>query len=425
MSTSSSSRPTASETCSGTSRDAHPRYSQVVELDLGGGRAVAGRPAPAAGPGAARAAHASPSSRRSAASASTTIRRGARRDVPGERPHDRAGPAGHACPIGRRRTPRPHSRGGRGVRVDRSTARSVELGDGDGRDRRDHLVHQHLEPPGDDRAPGCSPRRRSSAACAAGPWVKTSLAPGLARRQRLLRPLPASSRYLDELGFNTVGYGCTTCIGNSGPLRPEVADAMGDGDLVTCAVLSGNRNFEARIHPDVKANYLASPPLVVAYALAGRIDIDLERDPLGATPDGDDVFLAELWPSSAEIEATIAASVRGGDVLRDLPRRVHAATRPGGGSTRPRAPLYAWDAASTYIRRPPYFDGMPPEPARGRAMSTGRAASSRSATRSRPTTSRPAGSIRLDSPAGALPDRARRRAGRLQLLRRRGAATTR
>jgi aconitate hydratase len=188
------------------------------------------------------------------------------------------------------------------------------------------------------------------------PWVKSSLAPGSKVVTEYYRAA-GLDRYLDELGFQTVGYGCTTCIGNSGPLPEPISAAVADGDLVVCAVLSGNRNFEARIHPEVKANYLASPPLVVAYALAGRMDVDLTTEPLGRGSDGEDVYLSDVWPSSQEIQETIAASLRGemfsktyGDVFsgdpawRELPV--------------PEGSLFAWDDASTYVRRPPYFDGM-------------------------------------------------------------------
>ena len=129
---------------------------------------------------------------------------------------------------------------------------------------------------------------------------------GLEGRHALLRAGRACRQYLDELGFNTVGYGCTTCIGNSGPLADEISAAIAEGDLVVCSVLSGNRNFEARIHPEVKANYLASPPLVVAYALAGRMDIDWETEPIGTGSDGEDVFLRDIWPSAKEVSDTIA-----------------------------------------------------------------------------------------------------------------------
>ena len=142
------------------------------------------------------------------------------------------------------------------------------------------------------------------------PWVKSSLAPG-SRVVTDYYEKAGLTEYLDRLGFNTVGYGCTTCIGNSGPLPEEISDAIVEHDLVTCAVLSGNRNFEARIHPEVKANYLASPPLVVAYAIAGRMDVDLTTEPLGQGTDGRDVYLRDIWPTSDEIDETIAASVSG------------------------------------------------------------------------------------------------------------------
>ena len=140
------------------------------------------------------------------------------------------------------------------------------------------------------------------------PWVKTSLAPGSKVVTQYLEK-SGLAKHLDELGFSLVGYGCTTCIGNSGPLPDEVALAVADHDLIVAAVLSGNRNFEGRIHPQVRANYLASPPLVVAYALAGRMDVDLTREPLGNGSDGKPVYLNEIWPSNAEIDKTIADSI--------------------------------------------------------------------------------------------------------------------
>jgi aconitate hydratase len=169
------------------------------------------------------------------------------------------------------------------------------------------------------------------------------------------------TRYLDELGFQTVGYGCTTCIGNSGPLPEPISEAVDEGDLVVCSVLSGNRNFEARIHPEVKANYLASPPLVVAYALAGRMDLDLVHEPLGQDRDGNDVFLHDIWPTAEEIEETITQSVRG-----EMFSRTYADVFTGDERWRelpvPEGDLFAWDPDSTYVRRPSYFDGMPREP---------------------------------------------------------------
>ncbi len=140
------------------------------------------------------------------------------------------------------------------------------------------------------------------------PWVKSSLAPG-SKVVTEYYDKAGLTPFLEELGFHTVGYGCTTCIGNSGPLPPEISEAVEEGDLVVCSVLSGNRNFEARIHPEVKANYLASPPLVVAYALAGRIDLDLTTEPIGQDQDGNDVFLRDLWPSAEQVKETIARAL--------------------------------------------------------------------------------------------------------------------
>jgi aconitate hydratase len=228
------------------------------------------------------------------------------------------------------------------------------------------------------------------------PWVKSSLAPG----SKVVTEYYARSgldTYLDELGFNTVGYGCTTCIGNSGPLPDSIASAVSDGDLVVCAVLSGNRNFEARIHGDVKANYLASPPLVVAYALAGRMDIDLLNEPLG---DGDDgpVYLRDIWPTSVEIDETIASSVDGemftrtyGDVYTG-DERWRALEIPSGD-------LYDWQDASTYVRRPPYFDGMQAEPGRVEDIHGARVLVLLGDSVTTDHIS-PAGAIRPDSPAG-------------------------
>jgi aconitate hydratase len=192
------------------------------------------------------------------------------------------------------------------------------------------------------------------------PWVKSSLAPGSKVVTEYFERA-GLDRYLDELGFQTVGYGCTTCIGNSGPLPEAISAAVDKGDLVVCAVLSGNRNFEARIHSEVKANYLASPPLVVAYALAGRMDIDLASEPLGQNSDGEDVFLHELWPSAHEIQETITASVRG-----EMFERTYADVFTGDEQWRslpvPAGELFAWDPGSTYVRLPPYFEGMSREP---------------------------------------------------------------
>ena len=192
------------------------------------------------------------------------------------------------------------------------------------------------------------------------PWVKTSLAPG-SKVVTDYYDRAGLTPYLEELGFHTVGYGCTTCIGNSGPLPESISRAVDEGNLVACAVLSGNRNFEARIHPEVKANYLASPPLVVAYALAGTMDLDLTTEPLGTDRDGNDVYLRDIWPSVHEISDTIAAAI--GD---DLFKSAYADVFEGSAAWKelpvPEGDLFAWADDSTYVRLPPYFDGMSKEP---------------------------------------------------------------
>jgi aconitate hydratase len=187
------------------------------------------------------------------------------------------------------------------------------------------------------------------------PWVKSSLAPG-SKVVTEYYERSGLDAYLDELGFNTVGYGCTTCIGNSGPLPEAISAAVSDGDLVVCAVLSGNRNFEARIHGEVKANYLASPPLVVAYALAGRMDIDLLNEPLGEGDDGP-VFLHDVWPTAAEVDETIASSIDGA-MYRESYGDVYTGDERWRELDTPAGNLYAWEPGSTYIRQPPYFAGM-------------------------------------------------------------------
>ena len=227
--------------------------------------------------------------------------------------------------------------------------------------------------------------------------MKSSLAPG-SRVVTDYYERAGLQGYLDELGFNTVGYGCTTCIGNSGPLPDEVSAAIADGDLVACAVLSGNRNFEARIHPEVKANYLASPPLVVAYALAGRMDVDLETEPLGQGSDGADVFLRDVWPSAAEIEATVASSLHG-----EMFTSTYADVFTGDDAWRnlpvPDGDLYAWEPDSTYVRRPRYLEGLPREPG---AVADIEGARCLVVLGDSVTTDHisPAGSIKADSPAG-------------------------
>jgi aconitate hydratase len=184
------------------------------------------------------------------------------------------------------------------------------------------------------------------------PWVKTSLAPGSRVVTRYLEGAGLVP-YLEKLGFDTVGYGCTTCIGNSGPLPDEVAAQVDAGDLAVVSVLSGNRNFEGRIHPQVKASYLASPPLVVAYALAGTANIDLDRDALGASEDGSDVFLRDLWPTPEEIQEALTA-VRS-DMFTSEYAQVYEGTQDWKDLPSPTGQLYEWDPDSTYVREPPFF----------------------------------------------------------------------
>jgi aconitate hydratase len=188
------------------------------------------------------------------------------------------------------------------------------------------------------------------------PWVKTSLAPGSKVVTEYYRRTGLAP-YLETLGFATVGYGCTTCIGNSGPLTEPISKAISDNGLVVAAVLSGNRNFEARIHPEVKANYLASPPLVVAYALAGRIDLDLTAEPLGQDRHGHDVFLRDLWPDARQVAELVRQGVHG-DGFQHTYADVFTGDEQWTALPVPEGNLFAWDLKSTYVRRPPYFDGM-------------------------------------------------------------------
>jgi aconitate hydratase len=229
------------------------------------------------------------------------------------------------------------------------------------------------------------------------PWVKSSLAPGSKVVSEYYRA-SGLDRYLDELGFNTVGYGCTTCIGNSGPLPEPISAAVAEGDLVVAAVLSGNRNFEARIHGEVKANYLASPPLVVAYALAGRMDVDLLNEPLGQGLDGADVFLRDIWPSREEIDRVIGESVQG-SMFSSTYADVFTGDERWRSLNTPEGELYAWDEKSTYVRLPPYFEGMPRAPA---AVADVEGARCLVLLGDSVTTDHisPAGAIRPDSPAG-------------------------
>ena len=231
----------------------------------------------------------------------------------------------------------------------------------------------------------------------AKPWVKTSMAPGsqvVTGYYEKAGLWPA----LEELGFHLVGYGCTTCIGNSGPLAPEISDAIAENDLAVTAVLSGNRNFEGRINPDVKMNYLASPPLVIAYALAGTMDFDFENDALGQDTEGNDVFLRDLWPTPAEVEQVIAESITQEMFTEDY-KDVFAGDERWQGLETPEGATFAWDAESTYVRKPPYFEGMTatPEPVSDIEGARVLVKVGDSTTTDHIS---PAGSIKLDSPAG-------------------------
>jgi len=229
------------------------------------------------------------------------------------------------------------------------------------------------------------------------PWVKTTLAPG-SKVVMDYYDRAGLTPYLDKLGFNLVGFGCTTCIGNSGPLLPEVSAAIQEADLAVAAVLSGNRNFEGRINPDVRMNYLASPPLVVSYALAGTMDIDMATEPLGTDADGRPVLLSDIWPSPAEVQEVVDAAIasemfvrgyatafEGDERWRDLPT--------------PTGATFAWDAESTYIRRPPFFDDVAPEPSALTDISGARVLALLGDSVTTDHIS-PAGSIKVDGPAG-------------------------
>jgi aconitate hydratase len=229
------------------------------------------------------------------------------------------------------------------------------------------------------------------------PWVKSSLAPG-SKVVTEYYDKAGLTPYLEELGFHTVGYGCTTCIGNSGPLPEAVSQGIQQGDLVACAVLSGNRNFEARIHAEVKANYLASPPLVVAYALAGSMNVDLSSEPIGVGSDGEDVYLADIWPSPAEVRETMAQAI-GEEMFRTTYANVYAGDDTWRSLPVPEGELFDWEPGSTYVRRPPYFEGMTLEEGTVEDVVGARCLVSIGDSVTTDHIS-PAGSIRPDSPAG-------------------------
>ncbi len=229
------------------------------------------------------------------------------------------------------------------------------------------------------------------------PWVKTSLAPG----SKVVTEYLSGAKLIDDLealGFNVVGYGCTTCIGNSGPLNPPISQAINDNKLSVASVLSGNRNFEGRVHQEVRMNYLASPPLVVAYALAGTVDIDLTRDALGRDPSGKDVFLRDIWPTTREVQETIGRHVSAEMFAKTYADVFHGDERWRGIEV-PASGTYAWDGASTYIQNPPYFEGMGRKPP---GLPAVRGARCLALFGDSITTDHisPAGAIRKDSPAG-------------------------
>ncbi|WP_317983897.1 aconitate hydratase [Nocardioides ochotonae] len=229
------------------------------------------------------------------------------------------------------------------------------------------------------------------------PWVKTTLAPG-SKVVSDYYEKAGLTPYLDKLGFNLVGYGCVTCIGNSGPLIPEVSAAVNEKDLAVVSVLSGNRNFEGRINPDIKMNYLASPPLVVAYALAGSMDVDLFTDSLGKDTEGNDVFLKDIWPSPAEVEETIRGAIDS-DMFDASYADVFAGDERWRSLPTPEGKTFEWDPQSTYVRKPPYFDGMPDEPAPVTDITGARVLLKLGDSVTTDHIS-PAGAIKKDSPAG-------------------------
>ncbi|MDH3933178.1 MAG: aconitate hydratase AcnA, partial [Chromatiales bacterium] len=246
-------------------------------------------------------------------------------------------------------------------------------------------------------AAGLLARNAAAKGLQAQPWVKTSLAPG----SRVVHDYLVKAGLLDDLealGFNIVGYGCTTCIGNSGPLRPEIDAAVRENDLVGCSVLSGNRNFEGRIHPLVRMNFLASPPLVVAYALAGNMNVDLYSDPLGNDSDGNPVYMKDIWPSQKEIQDAILASVDS-EMFRSSYAGVFAGDENWNALDVPAGEIYSWAEDSTYVKNPPYFENMGLAPDAITDISGARVLALLGDSVTTDHIS-PAGSIAADSPAG-------------------------
>ena len=246
-------------------------------------------------------------------------------------------------------------------------------------------------------AAGLLARNAANKGLKSKPWVKTTLAPG----SKVVTDYYEKAGLMDDLealGFYLVGYGCTTCIGNSGPLDEEISHAINDHDLAATAVLSGNRNFEGRINPDVKMNYLASPPLVIAYALAGTMDFDFETQPLGQDSDGQDVFLTDIWPDAAEVQATIDSSIDT-DMFLTQYKTVFDGDERWRSLPTPTGDTFEWDSSSTYVRKPPYFDGMTLEPSPVGDISGARVLALLGDSVTTDHIS-PAGSIKADSPAG-------------------------
>ena len=246
-------------------------------------------------------------------------------------------------------------------------------------------------------AAGLLARKAVAKGLTAKPWVKTSLAPG-SKVVTDYYDKSGLTKDLDALGFQLVGYGCTTCIGNSGPLDQEISDAVNANDLAVTAVLSGNRNFEGRINPDVKMNYLASPPLVIAYALAGTMDFDFEKDSLGTGSDGSEVYLKDIWPTPTEVQDTIDSSINSGMFTKQYAGVFEGDKRWQSLKT-PTGDTFAWDAKSTYVRKPPYFDGMTMNPSPVTNISGARVLAKLGDSVTTDHIS-PAGSIKADSPAG-------------------------
>jgi aconitate hydratase len=246
-------------------------------------------------------------------------------------------------------------------------------------------------------AAGLLARKAADKGLTTKPWVKTSLAPGSQVVTAYLDQAGLSP-YLDQLRFHTVAYGCTTCIGNSGPLSAPISAAIESKDLVVASVLSGNRNFEGRVHPEVRANYLMSPPLVVAFALAGRVDIDFASEPIGPDKDGKPVFLRDIWPSQKEVSEVVREAINP-EMYAQTYARVFQGDRQWQGLKVPEGATYSWDPASTYIKHPPYFEGMAREPG---AVGDIRGARVLALLGDSITTDHisPAGSIKKDGPAG-------------------------